>query len=106
MHTGNWSMRIFRLILTFYRSFFIASFIVTIACMSIISEHGLKALGSLLWIKIITLGLIYLFINNYKRREYYYYQNLGVSKMKLWYSSITIDIIMFIVLMIFTVLAT
>jgi len=97
-------MRTIRLIYTFYRSFFIASILVTLACIAIINEHGLKALGSLLWIKIFTLGLIFLFIRNYKRKEFFYYQNLGISKKRLWISVFTVDILLFFCLSILTVL--
>jgi len=97
-------MRHLRLILTFYKSFFVLSFIVTLACLYIVQVHGLKALASLLGLKLLTFGLIYLYITSYKRRDFFYYQNLGMPKKKLWFSSLTLDIILFLVLMIITLI--
>lgn len=97
-------MRHLRLILTFYKSFFVLSFIVTLACLYIVHVHGLKALASLLGLKLLTFGLIYLYITSYKRRDFFYYQNLGMPKKKLWFSSLTLDIILFLVLMIITLI--
>jgi flagellar biosynthesis protein FlhB len=70
--------------------------------MSIVYVHGLKTFASLLWIKVITLALIYFFISSYKKKEFYYYQNLGVSKRFLWISSIALDIVLFVLLIILT----
>lgn len=52
------------------------------------------------WFKVITMSLIYLFVNARKRNEYYYYQNLGVSKTLLWTSSLILDFSLFFVLII------
>ncbi len=87
-----------RLLLTFYRSYFIASFLITLCCLNIYRVYGIETFVVLFWFKIITLGLIYFFIKTYKNKEFYYYQNLGVSKLKLWTSTITVDFILFFVL--------
>lgn len=97
-------MRNIRLILTFYRSFFFLSLIITIACLYIVNVHGLKTIASVLGIKLFTFGLIYLYIGNYKRRDFFYYQNLGMPKKKLWVSSLTLDIFLFLVLMVITLI--
>ncbi len=78
------------------------SLIITLSCMSIIYVHGLITFAALFWFKIITLGLIFYFVNSYKQKELYYYQNLGVSKLILWISTMAIDIILFILLIIIT----
>ena len=49
-----------------------------------------------------SLGLTYYFINSYKNKEYYYYQNLGVSKSFLWAVTLTFDFALFIFLIIQT----
>lgn len=49
-----------------------------------------------------TMALIYYFININKKKEYYYYQNLGISKTLLWAASLTFDFILFIFLLILT----
>ena len=98
-------MRHFRLILTFYQSFFFVSTIITMACLYITYIHGLKALSSLLLLKIMSLGLIFLYLSKYKRRDFFYYQNLGISRLKLWVYSMTLDVLVFILLIILTLFA-
>jgi hypothetical protein len=56
----------------------------------------------LFWFKIATLGLTFYYINGYKNREYYYYQNLGVSRLLLWASTIVFDFALFLFLIIQT----
>lgn len=93
-----------RLIITFYKSYALASGIITLSCMSIIFAGGLKTFTALFWFKILTLGVIFYFINIYKRKELYYYQNLGVSKLFLWISTLAIDLMLFVLLIIITLL--
>jgi len=47
-----------------------------------------------------SLGLTYYFINSYKNKEYYYYQNLGLSKALLWIAILTFDFALFIFLIV------
>jgi hypothetical protein len=93
-------MTTLRLIITFYKSYALASWIITLSCMSIILAGGLKTLAALFWFKIITFGVIIYFINMYKRKEFYYYKNLGLSKLLLWISSGAIDLMFFVLLLI------
>lgn len=86
-----------RLILSFYRSFAFASATLTFACISIVYANGIYAFTVVFWFKMATLGLIFYFINNYKKHELYYYKNLGVSKWMLWIPTLTFDFILFIV---------
>lgn len=72
--------------------------------MSIIFAVGIKTITALIWFKIITLALIFFFINNYKQNEFYYYQNLGISKLFLWVSAMAIDIIFFLLLITITLI--
>lgn len=97
-------MRTFRLILTFYKSFFFISLIISLICMYITYLQGFKALSSMLLVKSLSLGLIFLFISRYKRRDFFYYQNLGISKSKVWTSSLGLDILLFIVLIVLTLI--
>jgi hypothetical protein len=91
-----------RLIWMFYKNFLFTSLLITVCCLSIFWKYGLSVFVGLFWLKIVTLGLIYYFINNYKNKEYYYYQNLGVSKAVLWASTLTLDFSFFIFLVIQT----
>lgn len=95
-------MRAVRLILTFYRNFFLVSLIVTLLCMYSLHLNGLRAFFAAFVCKTLTLATFIYVVNIYKRKEYFYYQNLGVSKLTLWSSTLFIDYILFITLMIIT----
>jgi hypothetical protein len=43
------------------------------------------------------LFIIYNFIRSYKSKEFYYYQNLGLSKKFLWISTLSFDILLYLV---------
>lgn len=92
-------MRTLRLIGTFYKSYIIASSITTISCMNLIYLYGISIVTVLFWFKLITLGVIVYYINSYKKNEFYYYQNLGLSRLFLWTSTIIIDVLLFVILL-------
>ncbi len=85
---------------TFYRSFLLFSLLVTVACLNLFWKNGTSILVVLFWFKITTLGLTYYFINSYKSKEYYYYFNLGVSKVMLWTATLCFDFALFLFLII------
>jgi len=89
-----------RIVFTFYSSYFIAGLIISLACASIVLSTGLTAMSGVLLIKTVSLVIIYFFISAYKHQEFYYYQNLGFSKKRIWVFSIIADLILFIMLMI------
>ncbi|GGG29024.1 hypothetical protein [Pontibacter amylolyticus] len=91
-----------RLIWTFYRSFVLASVVITICCIKLLWDYDFMIFGLLFWFKVATLGLVFYFINSYKSNHYYYYQNLGVSRAVLWATTLGFDLFLFIFL---TVLA-
>lgn len=94
-----------RLIITFYKSFALASNFITLACLFLISLYGKKAIyiiQALFWFKIISLGIIFYYIHNYKKDEFYYYINLGLSKKRLWITTFAFDFILFLILLILT----
>lgn len=89
-------MRLFRIVFTFYKSFIVASSIITITCLSTLFINGLKTLSTILCFKLFTLGIIILYINLYKKKEFYYYQNLGLPKIHLWIYALGLDLILFV----------
>jgi len=93
-------LKTIKLISTFYKSFMLLSAVITIACLVLFWEYGLGIFSTLFWFKIGTLGLTFYFIDNYKNKEYYYYQNLGVSKVLLWSVTLSFDFALFIFLII------
>jgi len=94
------SRKTIRLIFTFYRSFLLASVLITGCCLVLFWEYGLSIFVAIFWLKIATLAIIFYFINTYKHREYYYYQNLGISKVLLWSTTLIFDFALFIFLVV------
>lgn len=83
-------------IFLFYRSFAAFSWIVTGASMAVIYQYGIHWITPMFWMKVLTLGLTWYFIKVYKRREFYYFKNLGASSKFLWISAFSLDLILFI----------
>lgn len=84
-----------RLILTFYRSFFLAAAVLTAACGFLFFTYHFSIVGAVLGFKIATNALVWYFINSFKAQEFYYYQNLGLSKRWLWSVTLSIDFVLF-----------
>ncbi len=89
-------MKRLRLIFTFYLSFALPAIILSLAAASAVFLYGLAALAISWYFKSITLAIIAFYFNTYYKKNYYYYQNLGVSKSFLWIGSITADIILYV----------
>lgn len=87
-----------RLIWTFYKSFLFVSLLITTCCIYFFDKFGFKVFIGLFWFKIATMALTYYFINSYKSKEYYYFQNLGISKALLWTATLLFDFALFIFL--------
>lgn len=96
------SLKTIRLILTFYQSFWLASFLINICCIEIFWQHGMQTFSSIFWFKLITFALIVYFIRQYKAKEFPYYQNLGISLVQLWATTILFDFSLFIFLIVMT----
>jgi len=79
-------MRNLKLIARFYRGIFVANFLVTVVSVFAIASHrnqANKLIGTFFWGKLVTLALMIYFAFVSRRKELYYYQNLGLSKQKL-----------------------
>jgi hypothetical protein len=92
-----------RLMFTFYMSFFTTAFVLTLVSAYMLSKLGSEAFTLIFWFKIITYGIIIYYINNYKNKEFYYYQNLGIPKLTLWIGTLTFDFLLFVALLIYAV---
>lgn len=92
--------RSLRLLLTFYSSFFAATFVTSIACAAMFGYLGLPALTIIIWFKIATLGIVAYYISKYKQKEFLYYQNLGISKTFLWSGTMFLEFVVFMLLFI------
>jgi len=85
-----------RLYLTFMRSFYAANIILSLVCFWLLFKNGISIFGVLFYFKVITLGVIVYTINSIKKKEYYYYENLGIGRMKLWMSIILFDMLCYL----------
>jgi len=88
-------LKFFRLSLTFYKSFALASIAITGFCIFLIRKHGLGAFSTVFGFKIIGSIVIFYFIANYKKKEFYYYRNHGLSSNLLWIIAESIDLSLF-----------
>lgn len=94
-------MRTLKLITRFYSGIFLANFLVTLSCIGIIGYFGPyahKLMGVLFWFKVITIGMIFSTAIYYQKKEMYYYQNLGVSKLKLGITTSVVDFLIWLIL--------
>jgi hypothetical protein len=92
------------LFITFYRNYFIASTLISVCCISILVKYGLSAFGvTFFWFKILSYLPIYMLVNELQSGKYYYYLNLGVSKLLLWIVTLLMDISIFIFSLIYTI---
>ncbi len=91
-----------KLTFTFYRTFFIAGIAISLSLMIVFYTHGLSPFIVLFWTKIISLLLIYLYVNKTRSHEYHYYNNLGLRKIQLWIGSLLIDLSIFFLLLFIT----
>lgn len=91
-----------RLVITFYNLFAFVSLMITLLCQWVNYTYGIGVFTILFGFKIITLGMIFYYIQHFKSDVFYYYKNLGLTKKHLWISTITFDLIIFIMLTILT----
>jgi hypothetical protein len=95
-------LRTIKLLWTFYKSFLLVSLLVTAFCINVFWKYGFSIFFAIFWLKLATLALTFYWINSYKSKEYYYYNNLGVSKVLLWAVTLSFDFALFIFLIIQT----
>ncbi len=95
-------MKTIRLILTFYSNFFLASIAITLCCASLLYLSGIYTFVFLFWFKLITLCVTFFFIKERKEREFYYFQNLGISRIFLWATTLFLDLFLFFLILLLT----
>jgi chromate transport protein ChrA len=87
------------LLLTFYRGFIIPNLLVTFVCLFLFREYGMSILYMLFLLKLATLALVFSYIRSYKNKEFYYYQNLGLSRAFLWTTTFLFDFFLYLLLL-------
>jgi len=70
--------------------------VISLWCAYLISKDGFLAVNVIFWLKISTSFIIYFFVKQYKKNEFYYYRNLGFSITVLWIITFGIDFIILI----------
>ena len=87
-----------KLIWTFYRSFCLASLLTTVVCAFLSWEYGPGIFLPLVVLKAVVLFVLYSLIKRYKNDEFFYYRNLGLSKIALWSTTLSFDIAIYLLL--------
>lgn len=99
-------LRFTRAVLTFYLNFLAAAWAVTAICLyifhTLFDDNGWSTFVYLFWFKAVSLALSCYFVDIYRKKEYYYYFNLGLSKRLLWSVCLTLDAVLFLVSFILT----
>ena len=83
-------------IISFYRPFAISSSLITSFFLYLVYKNGLALFNFLLIYKIIFVCLVLIYYHTYRNIEFYYYKNLGISKMTLSMCALLLDISIFI----------
>jgi len=93
-----------KLAFTFYKGFFFTSLSITFLCLFIYRVWQVMPviLAILFWFKMATYLMTFFHIRAAKRKEFYYYQALGVSKTTLWVISFIVDFFLFSILLYIT----
>jgi len=93
-------IRTIKLIARFYGGIFLANFLVTLSCVYLLRFAGKDAqllLVVFFWYKVISISLIFYTAVYYKRHELYYYQNLGISKIRLILTTSVFDFFVWLI---------
>ncbi len=88
------------LLFTFYRYYIWVSLLVNVACAFFLWNNGIGAYSVLFWFKIFTMGASLYLINDYRKQQYFYFYNFGLSKKTLWIFSLAFDLFLFFALII------
>lgn len=89
-----------RLCFTFYKSFILLSLVITGFCLRAFWLYGFASFFGIFWCKIASLAATLYFVDASKKREYYYYLNLGVSRKLIWLVVLGFDLLLFILFLI------
>lgn len=85
-----------RLLLTFYRNFFPLSLVISLSLTYFFFkfDSGFPAIHVLL--KLVSLWLIYYFLSTYKKKEWFYFRNLGYTITRLFLITFCFDFLLFL----------
>ena len=95
-------MKKLRISLRYYRSMLPACLFVTAACAVTLWLQGAGVIPMLIFFKMLTLFLFFYFTSLLRPREFYYYYNLGVSKVRLWSAAAAVDLVVLGIVIVLT----
>ena len=84
-----------RLLATFYRSYCFAALVFSSISVYIVAIKGFSTFNSMFWFKIITTAITVFSVSANRSNEFFYYQNLGLSKSTLWTITLIFDFILY-----------
>jgi hypothetical protein len=84
-----------RSLLSFYQSFLFVSLIIDLVCIFVIWKTNFNLFMAMLWFKIVAMAIVIFYISEYRHRDFYYYQNIGISKRFLWLGTLSMDFLSF-----------
>jgi hypothetical protein len=97
-------MHKFKLITRFYNEIFKANFLVTLSCIYLLRLYGSEAqkiIGILFWYKLVTIGIVFYAWVSYKKKQLYYYQNLGITSLQLLITTSVFDFLLWLAIIVF-----
>ena len=86
-----------KVILLFYRSWALASILVTTLCVVTLVRTSVTMLPGIFLLKVAASALIWYFMREFASRRLYYFTNLGVTPRALWCWSMALDSIIFLI---------
>lgn len=88
-------------ILTFYRNFIWPASLITLISCNIIFYGSSKDIVYLLWMKLISNICLGAYFELFEAQQFYFFNNLGYSKIILYISAAFVDFIVWILLTVF-----
>jgi hypothetical protein len=84
------------LLFTFYRNFFLLSIFISLGLAYPFWKFDTGFPASLILFKLISFWLIYYFLSAFKKKEWYYFRNLGYTIRRLFLISFCLDFLLFV----------
>ena len=90
------------LLWAFYKNLAFVLFVVNCVSWFLFFKIGMHSLTVILYFKVISSGCMVSYISSYKKSEFYYYQNMGLSRIFLWKYTLCADFVFLVLLLLLT----
>ena len=84
-----------KLLWTFYRYSAVPNGFMTLICATLFWEYGPPIFAAQLFLKVVTMTIVSLFVRSHYKHEFYYYQNLGLTRVFLWTITLFFDLLIY-----------